>query len=55
MLNRLLGNIGVPGSVTFLDRITEPLDTGNTEKRWLDGLYVDVPEEWDDPYRFFRW
>jgi len=25
------------------------------EKRWLEGLYLDVPEEWDDPYRFFRW
>jgi len=25
------------------------------EQRWLDGLYLDVPEEWDDPYRFFRW
>ncbi len=23
--------------------------------RWLEGLYLDVPEEWDDPYRFFRW
>jgi hypothetical protein len=23
--------------------------------RWLEGLYVDKPEEWDDPYRFFRW
>jgi hypothetical protein len=23
--------------------------------RWLDGLYLDVPIEWDDPYRFFRW
>ena len=23
--------------------------------RWLDGLYLDQPEEWDDPYRFFRW
>ena len=23
--------------------------------RWLDGLYLDTPEEWDDPYRFFRW
>ena len=19
------------------------------------GLYLDVPDEWDDPYRFFRW
>lgn len=25
------------------------------ERRRLDGLYLDVPEEWDDPYRFFRW
>ena len=23
--------------------------------RWLDGLYVDAPEDWDYPYRFFRW
>jgi hypothetical protein len=20
------------------------------ERHWLDGLYLDVPEEWDDPY-----
>jgi len=25
------------------------------EQRWLKGYYLDVPEEWDDPYRFFRW
>jgi hypothetical protein len=25
------------------------------EQRWLKGFYLDVPEEWDDPYRFFRW
>lgn len=23
--------------------------------RWLEGLYLEVPQEWDDPYRFFRW
>jgi hypothetical protein len=23
--------------------------------RWLDGLYLDQPDESDDPYRFFRW
>ncbi|MFQ6133378.1 MAG: carbohydrate binding domain-containing protein [Armatimonadota bacterium] len=23
--------------------------------RWLAGLYLDEPEEMDDPYRFFRW
>jgi hypothetical protein len=26
-----------------------------SEKRWLDSFYMDIPEEWDDPYRFFRW
>ena len=25
------------------------------EQRWRVGLYLDQPEEWDDPYRFFRW
>ncbi len=30
--------------------ITDP-----TEGRWQEGFYLDVPEEWDDPYRFFRW
>lgn len=42
-------------SIPFIDHITTPLVAGKPEKRWLDGLYVDVPEEWDDPYRFFRW
>ena len=28
---------------------------GLTHKRWLDGLYLDEPEAWDDPYRFFCW
>jgi len=23
--------------------------------RWSQGLYLDQPEAWDDPYRFFRW
>jgi hypothetical protein len=23
--------------------------------RWLDGLYLTHPTEWDDPYRFFGW
>jgi hypothetical protein len=26
-----------------------------TEGRWTSGLYADQPQEWDDPYRFFRW
>ena len=26
-----------------------------TQGRWTHGLYADQPQEWDDPYRFFRW
>jgi hypothetical protein len=26
-----------------------------TVGRWLTGLYLDQPAEWDDPYRSFRW
>ena len=33
-----------------VDPIPDP-----AQGRWLEGLYLDVPEEWDDPYRFFRW
>ena len=34
------------------DGVTGP---SNPDKRWLNGLYLDQPEEMDDPYRFFRW
>ncbi|HYW80869.1 MAG TPA: hypothetical protein VE890_14910, partial [Thermoguttaceae bacterium] len=33
-----------------VDSIADP-----KQGRWLEGLYLDTPEEWDDPYRFFRW
>ena len=39
----------------MLARFSSPVDAAKAEKRWLDGLYLDQPEEWDDPYRFFRW
>lgn len=55
LLSRLMGNLGIESSTPVLERFNNPLKTGSTEKRWLDGLYVDIPEEWDDPYRFFRW
>jgi hypothetical protein len=51
---RLLANLGVACTTPLLDRFKNPPDLA-TEKRWLAGLYVDTPEEWDDPYRFFRW
>jgi len=53
LLARLLGNLQAAGETPILDRIATPV--AENEKRWLDGLYLDTPEEWDDPYRFFRW
>jgi hypothetical protein len=50
---RLLANMGVQGATPLLARFASP--AGAADKRWLEGLYLDVPEEWDDPYRFFRW
>jgi hypothetical protein len=55
IVTRLLANLGVSGTAPVLERFHTPVDAGKAEKRWLDGLYLDRPEEWDDPYRFFRW
>jgi hypothetical protein len=55
LVSRLLGNMGVGGSTPMLERFAKPVDPAAKETRWLDGLYSDTPEEWDDPYRFFRW
>jgi hypothetical protein len=54
--SRLLANMGVAGATPLLDRFHQGAAT-QTEKRWLTGFYLkqDVPQEWDDPYRFFRW
>jgi beta-galactosidase len=53
LLGRLLGNLGAAGGTPLPDRFGNP--AAPEEKRWLEGLYLDEPEEWDDPYRFFRW
>jgi beta-galactosidase len=50
---RVFGNLGAEMRTPVLARFSAPLHPG--ERRWLDGLYMDAPEEWDDPYRFFRW
>ena len=52
---RLLANLGVAGKTPLIDRFASPARVDGSDKRWLDGLYLDAPEEWDDPYRFFRW
>ena len=52
---RLLANQGVATASPILARFNAPVVGARSEKRWLDGFYLDQPEEWDDPYRFFRW
>jgi hypothetical protein len=54
-LMRVLANMGAAGATPILDRFRTPLGPADAEKRWLDGLYLDQPQEWDDPYRFFGW
>jgi len=54
-LARLLANMGVAAPTPLLARFSSPLTATKPEKRWLDAFYLDQPEEWDDPYRFFRW
>jgi beta-galactosidase len=55
LTTRLAANLGVPSTTPLLTRFRAPVDPAGAEKRWLDGLYLDTPEEWDDPYRFFGW
>lgn len=55
LMSRLMSNMDAMSSTPLLGRFSAPVDPGKAEKRWLDGLYLDEPEEWDDPYRFFRW
>jgi hypothetical protein len=55
LVSRLLANMGVAGTTPIVARFHAPVDPANPEQRWQDGLYLDQPDEWDDPYRFFRW
>jgi hypothetical protein len=55
LVTRLVANLGAAGETPLLAHLSNPVKASRPEKRWLDGLYLDVPEEWDDPYRFFRW
>jgi hypothetical protein len=55
LVTRLAANMGAAGSTPLLTRFSSPVVANQAEQRWLEGFYLDVPEEWDDPYRFFRW
>ena len=52
-LSRLLSNMNADIRTPLINRFHGVVD--KDEQRWLNGLYLDQPEEWDDPYRFFRW
>jgi hypothetical protein len=45
---------GVPGTMWLADIRMAPCDPPS-QGRWSSGLYLDQVQEWDDPYRFFRW
>ena len=55
VVTRLLANLGAASTTPVLARFNTPVSVTKSEQRWLNGLYLDPPEEWDDPYRFFRW
>lgn len=55
LVSRLLANLGAAAATPLLERFSQPPGSGTNERRWLTGFYGDQPEEWDDPYRFFRW
>lgn len=55
LVSRLAANMGAAESTPVLARFSTPVNRSRPERRWLDGLYLDVPEQWDDPYRYFRW
>jgi hypothetical protein len=42
------------GKLWLADVRLEPIQDP-TVGRWLDGLYLTQPADWDDPYRFFGW
>ncbi len=54
LVSQLLTNMGAEAATPLLRGFESPA-AGASEKRWLDGFYLDQPEEMDDPYRFFRW
>jgi hypothetical protein len=54
LVTRLLANLGARSETPLLTRLSTPLGH-NESGRWLQGYYLDEPQEWDDPYRFFRW
>jgi len=55
LLTRLLAGMGASIDTPLVERFHMPIDPAIPAKRWAEGFYLDQPDEWDDPYRFFRW
>jgi hypothetical protein len=55
MLSRLLANMGAASPTPLIAHFRNPPSVLESKNRCLTGFYLDQPEEWDDPYRFFRW
>jgi hypothetical protein len=55
VVSRMLANMEVTSTTPIVERFAAPVADPGKERRWESGLYLDQPEEWDDPYRFFRW
>ncbi len=55
LVTRVLGNMGCESRAPLLERFSSPVTAGETEGRWLQGFYLDQPQEFDDPYRSFGW
>jgi hypothetical protein len=53
LTTRLLANMGASAQTPVVERFH--LRVAQGESRWLEGLYLDTPQERDDPYRFFCW
>lgn len=54
LVTRLACNLGAHSEAPLMTRWSSP-PMATERGRWLEGFYLDQPEEWDDPYRFFRW
>jgi hypothetical protein len=54
LATRLMANLGAQAATPLAKYWSTPAAAGEPG-RWLQSFYLDEPEEWDDPYRFFRW
>jgi hypothetical protein len=51
----LLANLGVASRHRCSNAFEAPLTPQSRSSAGSMAFYLDQPEEWDDPYRFFRW